>query len=268
MEKFLEFIQKKEVIGTIIVIFVTYIIYNLLKFVLEKLFTRGKTEFERKRKKTVGELFKNILKWVLIAIAITIILDMFGVNVSSIVASLGIVSAVGALSFQDTLKDIISGSVIILDNYYVVGDYVTYNGFTGQIIEFGLKATKIMNVDGEVLVVANRNITEITNLSQKTASNLVLAPTAYEEKTSKVEKILEEVVDEIRTWDKVDKNKTSYIGIVNLQDSCVEYGIRIYANYANIWAYRRKALQLIKEKYEKNKIKIPYNQIEVHHGND
>lgn len=265
MEKFLEILFSKEVIGTIIVIFVSYVVYIALKFIIEKLLSRNKSEYDKKRKRTVAELLKNIIKWLIIAISLIIILDMFGINVSSLIASLGIASAVGALSFQDTLKDVISGASIIMDNYFVVGDFVKYNGFNGQIIEFGLRSTKIMNFDGEVLVLANRNISEITNLSQKTASTMIAIPTAYEAPIEKVEKVLNEIVEEIKEWDTMNKNKTCYIGINDLKDSCVEYGIRIYCSPGKVWEYRRAVLKLIKQKYDKNKIKIPYNQLEVHH---
>lgn len=266
MEQFIEFITKKEVIGTVITLFTAYISYHLITFIADKFVIRSKTEFERKRKRTVISLLKAVVKWLILLLAAIIILDMFGINVSSIVASLGIASAVGALSFQDTLKDIISGSAIIMDNYFVVGDFVRYNDFTGQIIEFGLKSTKIMNVDGEVLVIANRNISEVVNLSQKTASALIKIPTAYEEKSTKVDKVLNEVLEEILEWETVNKTKTAYLGIVELSDSAVIYGIRIYCSPGQIWSYKWATLRLIKEKYEKHKIKIPYNQIEVHNA--
>lgn len=268
MDKVLEFLLKKEVIGTIVAIAVSYLLYNIIRFVIEKLLSKNKSEYDKKRKRTVAELLKNIVKWLLIAVTLIIILDLFGMNVSSLIASLGIASAVGALALQDTLKDIISGASIIMDNYFVVGDYVKYNGFNGQIIEFGLRSTKIMNFDGEVLIIANRNITEITNLSQKIASTLIKVPTSYDAPIAKVEKILGEIVDEIKNWDTM-KSDTAYIGIDDFKDSCIEYGIRIYCSPGKIWGYRREILKMIKQKYDKNKIKIPYNQleIEVHHEN-
>ncbi len=266
MEKFTEIVFSKEVIGTLIVIAVAYTLYNMFKLLINKLLSKNKSEFDKKRKKTVSELLKNIFKWLIIAIALIIILDLFGLEVGSLIASLGIASAVGALSFQDTLKDVISGASIIMDNYFVVGDYVKYDGFNGQIIEFGLRSTKIMNYDGEVLIVANRNISQITNLSQKTASTLITIPTAYEAPIDKVEKVLEEIVAEISTWETMKKD-TAYIGINDFKDSCIEYGIRIYCSPGKIWGYRREILKMIKKKYDKNKIKIPYNQleVEVHH---
>lgn len=266
MKVVLDFLSKKQVYGTVIFTIVAFIIYKLFIVLVDKIIAKSKNELERKKKRTVIELIKNIGKYALILLVIIFILDLNGVKVTSLIASLGVASAVSALALQDTLKDIISGTSIIMDNYYVVGDYVKYKNFTGTVIQLGLRSTKIMDFDGQVYTIANRNIDEIINLSQKTASSLIVIPTAYEEKLEKVEKILNEVVEEIKTWETIDSDKTAYIGITELADSSVNYGIRYYCSPGKVWQYKRDALRLIKSKYDKNNIKIPYNQIEVHNG--
>lgn len=266
MDKLIALIKNKEVYGVIIIIVVSFVVYKLFNILVNKSINRSKTPLERKRKQTVYNLIKNIIKYIVFAIAIIIILDLYGINVTSLVASLGVASAVGALALQDTLKDIINGTTIIMDNYYVVGDYVQYEDFFGEVIELGLKSTKIMDFDGRVLSVANRNINSIINLSQKTASVMVTIPTAYEEKTDKVEKVLKEVVKEIKNWETMDPEKTMYLGIVKLADSSVNYGIRFYCSPGKKYQYERDIYKLVKNKYEDNNIKIPYNQIEVHNA--
>ena len=266
MQKILDFILKKQVYGTLIIILASIIIYKVFIVLVDKLISKSKSDLDRKKKRTVIELIKNIGKYAIILLAVIFVLDLYGIKVTSLIASLGVASAVGALALQDTLKDIISGTSIIMDNYYIVGDYVKYKNFTGTVIQLGLRSTKIMDFDGQVYTIANRNIDEIINLSQKTASSLIIIPTAYEEKLEKVEKILNEVVEEIKTWDTIDKDKTSYIGITELADSSVNYGIRYYCSPGKVWQYKRDALRLIKLKYDRNNIKIPYNQIEVHNG--
>ena len=127
-------------------------------------------------------------------IGILIILDFYGVDTKSLIASIGIAGVVLGLALQDTVKDFISGISLILENYLQVGDVVTYNDFTGEVIELGLRTTKIKKASGEVLIVANRNIDEIINSSQKTAHLLLDIPTAYEENIATVEKTLKEVI--------------------------------------------------------------------------
>lgn len=100
-------------------------------------------------------------------VSLLIILSFFGIDTKSLVASLGVVGVALGLALQDTLKDIIGGISLILENYLAVGDIITYNDFTGEVIELGLRTTRIKKASGEVMIIANRNIDTIINASQK-----------------------------------------------------------------------------------------------------
>lgn len=266
MDKIIKFLALKKVYGILIIIALSIILYKIIDALINKILSTSKNPLDKKRKKTVVELLRNIIKYGIIILAVIFALDLYGVNVTSLVASIGVVSAISALALQDTLKDIIAGTTIIMDNFYMVGDYVTYDGFTGVITQLGLRTTKIRDFEGKTLVVSNRNINSIINLSQTEASEFIKISTAYEEKTEKVEKVLKEVVKKVKTWDTVNPEGTSYIGIMELSDSSVVYGIKISCSPGKRWEYKRKILKLVKETYEENHIKIPYPQIEVHNG--
>ena len=138
---------------------------------------------------------KNVFKYVLFIFMAIFLLNLYGVNTTSVIAGLGVAGVVLGFALQEALKDIISGISIIFDDFFVVGDIVDYNGFAGTIIEFGLKTTKIKKVTGEVMVVANRNIDKIINISKERATLLLNIPTAYEEKYDKIEKVLNETLE-------------------------------------------------------------------------
>ena len=171
-----------------------------------------------------------------------------------------------ALGSQFALKDIISGINIIMDNYYVVGDYVKYGDFTGIITSFGLKSTKIKDFNGNVLNIANRYIDKIINISQERHVIYLRVPTAYEASEEKVKKVLLSVLEKLGKLADVDGKECNYLGIDDLGDSAVKYLITIKCKQGSEYRVRRAALTLIKEAYDKNNIKIPYNQIEVHNG--
>ena len=194
------------------------------------------------------------------------ILDIFGVDTSSFIAGLGVASVVIGLALQDALKDIIGGINIILDNFYVVGDYVKYGDFTGQVISFGLKSTKIKDFNGNVMVVSNRNIDEIINLSQDKHVILLNIPTCYEVTEEKVKSVLLDVIEDVKKIKDVDDKECNYLGVNELGDSAVNYLISVKCKQGSEYAVRRAILTLVKDAYDKNNIKIPYNQIEVHNG--
>lgn len=265
MIKILEFLSNKQVYGTLLIITVTIIMYNSLNTVLDNIVIKGKDELEKKRRNTIVHLLKNIIKYLLFIIMAIILLNLYGINTSSLIAGLGVVGVVIGFALQEALKDIINGISIIFDNFFVVGDIVDYEGFTGTVIEFGLKSTKIKKYTGEVLIVANRNIDKLTNISKEKATIVLNIPTAYEEKYDKVEKVLINTINKAKENHK-EITEVEYLGINNLSDSCIEYAIKITCLRETQWMIKREILKEIKLAYDKNKIKIPYKQLEVHNG--
>ncbi len=267
INRMLEIICTKKVLGSVIVILVSIMIVKSFKGLISRVLIKGKTQFEIKRRKTIIDLFGSIFKYLIYVIAALIILDFYGVDTKSLVASLGVAGAILGLALQDTVKDFISGISLILENYLAVGDIVTYNNFTGEVIELGLRVTKIKKASGEVMVIANRNIDTIINESQKKANLLLEIDTAYEEKCDKVEKVLTKVID-TAIEEKLILPTSKYLGINELDSSSVKYLVSIECDQTKRYIIKREMLKRIKLGYEKNNIKIPYPQVEVHHGGD
>lgn len=264
LEHIIKFISKKEVYGIVFVIAAAYIIYRFSGVIFEKIITSGKTELEKKKRHTIVKLFRNVFKYVMYVVIILIILELNGVNTKSLIAGLGVVGALLGLALQDTLKDLINGITIIMDNFYVVGDLVTYGGFTGEVIDLGLKTTKIKAVDGEVKIISNRNVTEVINLSQKTPCFTLEIPTGYDDDIDEVEKVLIECVEQLKERKEVVDAK--FLGIEKLDNSSVNYSVRVWCKRGTQWDIKRETLKLVKKSYDKAGLTIPYQQIEVHNG--
>lgn len=265
LEKVIDVIMTKQILGTIIVIIISSILISIFNGIISKILIKGKTKHEAKRRTTIVKLFQSIIKYIIMVIALLIILDFYGVDTKSLIASLGVVGVVLGLALQDTVKDFISGVSLILEDYLAVGDIVTYNNFTGEVIELGLRTTKIKGFNGEVMIIANRNIDTIINTSQKTTNLYIEIDTAYEEKIDKVEKVLTKVVEEAIA-DKLIFKDSCYLGVNELGSHATKYLLNVHCDQDNRYAVKRDILKRVKEAYEKNNIKIPYNQIEVHNG--
>ena len=191
----------------------------------------------------------------------------YGFDVKGMVAGLGITATIIGLALQDTFKDIISGISIIFENYFIVGDVVTYNNFTGEVIEFGLKSTKIKNVNGEVLTVANRNIMEIKNISQKDQTVLLVLGMKYEDNVDKVEKvIINDIIPAIQAMESVNEGTCEYMGISELADSCVKYQIKFKCEKETQWQAKRDANKIALKEMRRHNLSFAYPQMEVHNG--
>lgn len=215
-----------------------------------------------KRKTTIINLIKNIIKYIIAIIIIIMILNLYGINTTSIIASLGVASLVIGLAFQDIIKDFLAGIFIIFDNEYAVGDVVEINGFKGEVISLGLKTTKIKAYTGEVKSLSNSSFTEVINYSLNHTNLLMYIPISYEEKIDKVEKILNDLISKI----KENKNvfEVTLLGIDSFEDSCIKYAINLECVEMSHFGVKREVLKLIKNKFDEEGIVIPYNKLDVH----
>ena len=97
----------------------------------------------------------RIALWLIIAL---MILDNFGVNITTLVASLGIGGIAVALALQNILGDLFSSLSIVLDKPFVVGDFITVDDISGTVEYVGLKTTRIRGLGGEQVVFSNSDL--------------------------------------------------------------------------------------------------------------
>lgn len=262
----LNIITKKEVYGVVVTFAMSYFIYRTTTIILQEVINFGKDKYEMKKRRTITKLFQNLAKYLILIIALLTILSIYGVNVGGMVAGLGITATIIGLALQDTFKDIINGIGIILENYFIVGDIVDYNGFTGEVIEFGLKSTKIKSANGEVMIIANRNIMEIKNLSQESQVLLLNIQLPYEKDVAEMEKIItKNILPKIAKINNVDVNSVAYLGINELADSCIKYLIQFKCKRETQWQAKRDANRIIITELNKQNVSVPYPQLEVHY---
>ena len=261
----IDFVLSEKFITTIVTILFTIIIVSIINRAKDKIEVTNAASIKTKKRNTIVTLISNILSYLFILIALVIILSIWGVDVSAIVTSLGVVGVIGGLALQDALKDIIAGCNIILDDYFVVGDLVTFNDFTGIVSEFGLKSTKIIGFDGTELTIANREISKIQNWSSNPTLWYLNIPVAYEVSEKKVEKVMQSIIKRLEET-KLTLETPQYLGVNNFNESNVDYLLLIKCKSEDRYVIRREALKIVKEEFDEKNIKIPYPQVEIHNG--
>lgn len=249
-----------NIIDTLIIIIISIIIYRAIYKIFAKTIKSKINNKVSKKNQTYLKLITSIIKYVFIIITTLIVLQINGINVSSLLAGVGIAGVVIGLAIQDALKDIIRGFAILSDDYFSVGDIIVYNGITGKVKELGLNSTKIQDIyTGNIVTIANRKIEEVSILSENIYINI---PLSYELKLKKAEKVINEIIDEII------KNENTYnvryLGVNNFNDSNISYLIGLDTSVDKKLQVRRDALNTILRTLEKNNIEIPYNQLDIH----
>ena len=122
---------------------------------------------QKHRIQTILQMVSSFLKYAFLILVILVVLANFGVNVVSLLAGLGILAVILGLAFQDMIKDVIAGIVIIMEDQFKVGDEVKIDDFKGVVNKVGLKTTEITGKSGEIKIVSNRNMDGLVNYSKK-----------------------------------------------------------------------------------------------------
>lgn len=242
MEETIEIVKNffnSNLVHSIIVIIVSFFIYKVVKH----FFMKGNAAVAEKlnnKSKTYLRLITSIIRYVFIIITILIVLQINGINVSSMLAGVGILSAIVGLALQDALKDIIRGFSILSDEYFSVGDVVSYDGIVGKTLAIGLKTTKIKDLaTNNVISIANRNIEQIQLVSEDIYINI---PLSYELKVSKAEEVVAKIINEIKAGK--DVKDAVYLGVNNLDDSNIKYLIKVLCDPELKLRVRRYSLRM------------------------
>lgn len=256
---FLKSIISMRIIVSIIVVIIFLIIYKVISYALSEK-NKYLKNLTSNKSKTYFKMMKSFIRYVFFIITLLIVLQINGINVGSMLAGVGIVSIIIGFAIQDLLKDIIKGIDIISDQYFQIGDVIKYKDIEGKVLSLGLKCTKIMDVRSNNLVsISNRNIDQV-----EVASNLINidVPMPYELKLEKAEAIIGEILDSVKNLEGVDK--CEYRGVNKLDESSINYQIKVYCKPILKVQMNRDVLRCILVIFEKNKISVPYKQIDIH----
>lgn len=261
----LDKILVKEVIAPIIIVAASIIIYLICNRIIKKIFKLKIKRVNEAKQKTIVSLVNNIIKYFIAAIALMMILEIYGIDTTSLVASLGVIGLVAGLALQDILKDFIVGISVVFEDQYSIGDIVTIGGFKGEIVQLGLRTTRLRAYTGETKIIANRNITELINHTLAANIMLVDVSVSYESDIKKAKELLSSVCDELSEKYKLTK-RAECLGIETLADSAIIFRIAIPANYSEKYNLARIFNEEIKMVFDKNNITIPYPQMVIHDG--
>ena len=257
-----------KIIWPIVTILGAMLFFAIIKAVTKRLFKASSARLSnaqrRQRVDTVRTLVVSIEKYVVIFITIAIILSIFGVNVTSMVAGLGIMTAIVGLAFQDLAKDIIAGVSLATENQFDVGDNVEINGFRGNVISLGLKTTKIQSYKGNIKCIANREITEVTNYSDKNSLAEVNVGVAYKHKSEDVEKAFEMVRTNLTKKGLEDSLGELVVnGITDFGESAIMWRVSMPCKPNTAVGIERAIRREIKAVFDSENIEIPFPQVVV-----
>lgn len=221
---------------------------------------RKNHENEKKGQVTAVPVVFGALRFFVVVLGVLYIFQINGLNVSGMVAGIGIASAILGLALQDLLKDIIMGINILADHFYSMGECVEFEGREGVIVGLTLRSTKIGDLDDHsITTVCNRNISQIRRLGERLDIDV---PLPYGEDVELVNKTLAGIC---KSAEKIENlTKCTYEGTQSFESSSIHYRLRVFCEPKYRADIRRAVNREIQNGLKDAGISIPFNQLDVH----
>lgn len=193
-----------KIIASILILFLTYIMVKISQRTFNKFISKNEEKFiskliNSKKRDTLNSIIGNILRYFIYFISFMLILRVFGVNTKYLAGTAGIGGVAIGFGAQSIVKDVISGLFIMLENQFEIGDNVVINNtITGNIVEFGIKTTKIQGFDGSINIIGNGNITTVQNKSRGNQRSNVEIIVSNRVSISEIEEIVQAISDKFK----------------------------------------------------------------------
>jgi moderate conductance mechanosensitive channel len=219
---------------------------------------RSPLKTSERRDETLARLLDNVLSYVVYFIAILTILSVLTIDVKALLAGAGIIGLAVGFGAQSLVKDIISGFFIIFEDQFSVGDHVRIDQFEGTVETIGLRTTRLKSWTGEVHILPNGSIIQVTNFSLNNSLAIVDISIAYEENIEEAEKIIKDLLEKMPEQDEELIKAPELLGVQTLGPS--EVILRIVAEtlpmkHVGVSRRMRKEIKLL---LDQNGIEIPY----------
>jgi len=200
----------------------------------------------------------RILIW---SVVVLVALDNLGIDVTALVAGLGIGGVAVALSLQNILGDLFASLSIILDKPFVIGDFLIIDDYMGSVEYVGLKTTRVRSLSGEQLIFSNSDLLQsrIRNYGRMFERRVVFSiGVTYDTAREKLKRIPEIIREAIEAEDKTRFDRSHFMkyGDYSLQFETVYY---VLSPDYNLYMDRQQAIYFaIHEAFEREQIEFAY----------
>ncbi|MFJ4012278.1 mechanosensitive ion channel family protein [Streptomyces sp. NPDC090026] len=154
-------------------------------------------ERRRQRSEAIGSVLRSIASFLIMGTAGLMVLGAFSINLAPLLASAGVAGVAIGFGARNLVTDFLSGVFMIMEDQYGVGDSIDAGVASGEVVEVGLRVTKLRGENGAIWYVRNGEIKRIGNLSQGWATAAVDVTVRPTEDLDRVKALIGEVADEV-----------------------------------------------------------------------
>lgn len=245
-----------------LIIFVAIIVIaSLLTKFVRKSFK--KLQSTKRISSIFGTLMRKTINSIIWVIAVIFLLQDLGVNLTPVIAGLGVSGVVLGLALQETIASFFCGFIIAVKRPFEIGDYVSIGGTEGTVRTMDIMGISLNSGDNKLITMSNKNVwgSVIINTSalDKRRIDMVI-PVAYDTDLEKAKSVITGLLS---SYSEVLKDPEMKIEVHTLADSSINFIVRPWTANADYWTVYWRFQKEIVEAFRANGIEIPYNKLDV-----
>lgn len=217
------------------------------------------------RGKTLVTLLTSLSRYVAALVILCWGLSLFGVDVNTIVASVGVVALIVGFGAESLIADLVTGVFMLFENQYNVGDIVEVNGFRGTVKDIGIRTTSIMDTGKNIKIVNNSDMKNILNRSDNVsiAASSIDIPyaTDLEALEAKLPGLMSEIYERHRD---IMLSEPRYLGVQELGASGITLKFIVEVEEGNIFSVPRTLNRDLLLGFRKLGVECPFPQLDIH----
>ena len=219
------------------------------------------------RVNTLGRVFRYIASVTIYLIAFMLILSELKINIAPILGAAGIVGVAIGFGAQSLVKDYVGGLFILIEDQIRQGDSIKIEGYEGTVEEITLRYVRLRDYDGFVHFIPNGQIRIVTNMGRDFSNATFDIALGYEVNLDKAIELMQEASKKLRkslTFKNKVLSDIEISGVDRLNESNLVIKARIKTQAMEHSNIKREYLRLMRQGFQKAKIKPPYSQVVVH----
>lgn len=259
--------------AVIIALVVTVLAYRMIGRVMQRITFPGQGfNRQRIRANTLKTVTESALKVFVVVIGGLFVLSNMGFNISTLLAGVGVAGLAVSFAAQTLIRDFLTGFFILLEDQYGVGDIVDVGVAGGTVEKLNLRITALRDVEGNLHVVPNGQITNVMVMTREWARSVIDVPVAY---GSDLDRAIAVIKDEVQKLYEDPEWHPSFAavppevwGVEKLADSGVLIRVVLNTQPIQQWSVGREFRRRIKNRLDAENIEIPFPHLKVYLAND
>jgi len=272
MEKFmnLKIFELLELQPASILLFARNLVAAILILVVGRILSKGAQRLIRKAgssdlrvDETVTSVLRGIVRYGIFIVSVIMVLNVFGVNTTSLLAVLGAAGVAVGLALKDTLGNIASGIIILLMGSYRKGDFIEFGSFMGTVKDINLFTTILETPDGIHISAPNSCIwgAPLRNYTRNGKRRMELSVgISYSDSVDTAFQVMKDI---IAAEPRLLKDPTPQVILQSLESSSVIITVRAWASLKDYWDIYWELNKTIKAKIEAAGLHIPFPHVQI-----